>query len=188
MNREENEVQGTKQNVVAVDSNDVEQQIVDRLEAHTGEGIRHRAFTCLLFDEQRKIMLARRSPSKMLWGGYWDGTVASHPKPNESQMEAAKNRLEVELGVKPSQYGNLTVTDKFEYKSYYMNEGLEWEVCTVLEATLIDTKINPDPEEIEGIVWVDYEDMQLNPGHYRQMGLCPWLEIAMYRDFHKIGA
>ena len=36
MSREENEVQGAKQNVVAVDSNDMEQRVVDRLEAHTG--------------------------------------------------------------------------------------------------------------------------------------------------------
>ncbi|MCH2453521.1 MAG: NUDIX domain-containing protein [Halobacteriales archaeon] len=187
MSREENEVQGAKQNVVAVDSNDVEQRVVDRLEAHTGDGIRHRAFTCLLFDEQRRLMLAQRSPSKRLWGGYWDGTVASHPKPDESQVEATQNRLEVELGIKPNQYENLIVTDKFEYKSYYMNAGLEWEVCTVLEATLIDTKVNPDPEEITGILWVDYEDMQLNPLYYRQLDLCPWLEIAMYRDFNKIG-
>ena len=62
MSREENEVQGAKQNVVAVDSNDMEQRVVDRLEAHTGDGIRHRAFTCLLFDEQRRLMLAQRSP------------------------------------------------------------------------------------------------------------------------------
>ena len=175
-----------KQSVISVDSNDVEQGIVDRLEAHTGDGIRHRAFTCLLFDEDRRLMLAQRSPSKRLWGGYWDGTVASHPKPNESQIEATINRLEVELGVGPSQYENLSVTDKFEYKSYYMNEGLEWEVCTVLEATLIDIETNPDSEEIAGILWVDYEDMQGNPEYYRQLDLCPWLEIAMYRDFHNM--
>ena len=67
------------QDVVAVDAKDNEQRLVNRLEAHTGEGIRHRAFTTLLFDERGNILLAQRSPEKRLWDTYWDGTVASHP-------------------------------------------------------------------------------------------------------------
>ena len=185
MSHGDKKIQGTEQQVVAVDSEDVEIGIVDRLEAHTGDGIRHRAFTCLLFDEERRLLLAQRSPDKRLWGGYWDGTVASHPRPGEGQIEATEKRLEAELGVDSSQYEDLKITDKFEYKSYYPNEGLEWEVCTVVEATLTDIKVDPDPEEITGILWVGYEDLQFNPQYYRQLDLCPWLEIAMYRDFHK---
>lgn len=65
--------------VVAVDADDNELDIVDRLEAHTGDGIRHRAFTCLLFDEAGRLLLAQRAPAKRLWDTYWDGTVASTP-------------------------------------------------------------------------------------------------------------
>ena len=172
-----------EQSVIAVDENDEEQGLVNRLEAHTGEGTRHRAFTSLLFDEEGRILLAQRSPEKRLWDTYWDGTVASHPVKGQTQVEATQERLEEELGVTPDQYDDLRVTDRFEYKRYYMDEGLEHEVCAVLKATLLDNSLDPDPEEVGGLMWVPYERLYENPRWYRQLRLCPWFEIAMRRDF-----
>jgi isopentenyl-diphosphate delta-isomerase len=171
------------QEVVAVDADDREVDVVDRLEAHTGDGIRHRAFTCLLFDEDDRILLAQRSPEKRLWDTWWDGTVASHPSPGQSQEEATQQRLGEELGLTASQYTDLRLTDRFEYKRYYENEGLEWEVCAVLKATVTDVDLDPDPREIGGLLWVDYEHLHDHPRYYRQLRLCPWFEIAMRRDF-----
>ena len=169
--------------VVAVDADDNPEGVVNRLDAHTGKGVRHRAFTCLLFDEDGRLLLAQRSPTKRLWDGYWDGTVASHPNPDQSQVEATRVRLEEELGIAPAQYDDLAVTDVFEYKRYYLNEGVEWEVCSVLQATLSDTTLQPDEEEVGGLLWVDYEHLHDHPRFYRQLDLCPWFEIAMRRDF-----
>ena len=172
-----------QQQVIAVDADDQEEGVVNRLEAHTGEGIRHRAFTCLLFDEAGRILLAQRSPEKRLWDTCWDGTVASHPRPGQSQEDATAQRLTEELGIEPAQYRDLRVTDRFEYKRYYENEGLEWEVCAVLQATITDVDLDPDPAEIGGLLWVDYEHLHEHPRFYRQLRLCPWFEIAMRRDF-----
>lgn len=171
------------QEVVAVDADDEEVGIVDRLEAHTGDGIRHRAFTCLLFDEEGRILLAQRSPEKRLWDTCWDGTVASHPAPGQSQEAATAQRLGEELGLASDQYTDLRLTDRFEYKRYYENEGLEWEVCAVLKATVTDLDFDPDPREIGGQLWVDYEHLHDHPRYYRQLRLCPWFEVAMRRDF-----
>lgn len=168
--------------VVAVDADDNEVGVVDRLEAHTNDGVRHRAFTCLLFDEDGRLLLAQRSPHKRLWDTYWDGTVASHPAPDQSQVDATRIRLEEELGVTPDQYNDLRVTDRFEYKRYYGNEGLEWEVCAVLQATLTDTAIKPNEQEIGGVLWVDYLHLFEHPRYYRQLRFCPWFVIAMRRD------
>jgi isopentenyl-diphosphate delta-isomerase len=169
--------------VVAVDAEDNELDIVDRLEAHTGDGIRHRAFTCLLFDEAGRLLLAQRSPAKRLWDTYWDGTVASHPEPGQSQLDATRERLEEELGITPDQYTDLRETDQFEYKRFYGNEGVEWEVCAVLKATLSDTVLAPNEDEIGGLFWVDYDHLHDHPRYYRQLRFCPWFEIAMRRDF-----
>jgi isopentenyl-diphosphate delta-isomerase len=171
------------QDVIAVDADDNEQDTVNRLEAHTGDGIRHRAFTALVFDGNGNILLAQRAPNKRLWDTYWDGTVASHPVEGQTQLEATRERLEEELGISPDQYDDLRVTDKFEYKRYYMNEGLEWEVCSVLQCTLDDRSMDPDEEEVAGLMWVPYERLYENPKWYRQLRLCPWFEIAMRRDF-----
>jgi isopentenyl-diphosphate delta-isomerase len=175
--------ENAEQSVIAVDENDEKQGLVNRLDAHTGDGTRHRAFTSLLFDEEGRILLAQRSPKKRLWDTYWDGTVASHPRQGQTQVEATRQRLEEELGVTPDQYDNLRVTDRFEYKRYYMDEGVEHEVCAVLKATLLDTTLDPDPEEVGGLMWVPYERLHEHPRWYRQLRLCPWFEIAMRRDF-----
>ena len=170
------------QDVIAVDPDDEPQGTVNRLDAHTGDGIRHRAFTCLVFDEEGRILLAQRAHDKRLWDTCWDGTVASHPVEGQSQAAATRERLEEELGISPDQYDDLRVTDRFEYKRYYENAGLEWEVCAVLKVTLSDISLSPDDEEIAGLLWVDYEHLHDNPEFYRQLRLCPWFEMAMRRD------
>jgi len=175
--------ENAEQSVITVDENDEPQGLANRLDAHTGEGTRHRAFTSLLFDGEGRILLAQRSPDKRLWDTYWDGTVASHPIQGQTQVEATRERLEEELGVTPDQYDDLRVTDRFEYKRYYMDEGVEHEVCAVLKATLVDTTLDPDPDEVAGLLWVPYERLHENPRWYRQLRLCPWFEIAMRRDF-----
>jgi isopentenyl-diphosphate delta-isomerase len=171
------------QDVIAVDADDTPQGTVNRLEAHTGEGIRHRAFTALLFDTDGHVLLAQRSPDKRLWDTHWDGTVASHPVEGQSQVDATRQRLREELGVASEQYEDLRVTDRFEYKRYYLDQGVEHEVCAVLQATLTDTRLDPDPAEVAGLMWVPYERLHDHPKWYRQLRLCPWFEIAMRRDF-----
>ncbi|MFP9193207.1 NUDIX hydrolase [Natronosalvus vescus] len=170
------------QDVIAVDADDTELGVVNRLEAHTGEGTRHRAFTSLVFDQDDNILLAQRAPGKRLWGTYWDGTVASHPVQGQSQEDATRQRLEEELGITPDQYEELRLTDRFEYKRYFENAGVEHEVCAVLKTTLHDTRLDPDEEEVAGLMWVPYERLHTHPEWYRQLRLCPWFEIAMRRD------
>jgi len=174
--------ENAEQDVIAVDADDTPQGTVNRLDAHTGDGIRHRAFTALLFDEDGNVLLAQRAADKRLWDTHWDGTVASHPVEGQTQAEATEERLEEELGITPDQYDDLRVTDRFEYKRYYENAGLEWEVCAVLQATLTDTALDPNPEEVDGLMWVPYDRLDRHPEYYRQLRLCPWFEIAMQRD------
>ncbi|WP_311171728.1 NUDIX hydrolase [Halobellus ordinarius] len=173
------------QDVIAVDTDDNRTGLANRLDAHTGDGVRHRAFTCLVFDGEGRILLAQRAPNKRLWDTHWDGTVASHPVEGQTQLDATRQRLEEELGITPDQYTKLRVTDKFEYKRYYENAGLEWEVCSVLKVTLDDTSLSPDEDEIAGLLWADYEHLHEHPEWYRQLRLCPWFEIAMRRDFEE---
>ena len=172
-----------EQDVVAVDADDNEQGVVNRLDAHTGDGTRHRAFTSLVFDGDGNILLAQRAPGKRLWGSWWDGTVASHPVQGQSQEAATRQRLDEELGVSPDQYDDLRVTDRFEYKRYFENAGVEHEVCAVLKLTLDDLSLDPDEAEVAGLMWVPYERLHDHPEWYRQLRLCPWFEIAMRRDF-----
>lgn len=176
------EHENASQQVIAVDEEDNAIELVNRLDAHTGEGIRHRAFTVMVFDRNDRILLAQRSPRKRLWDTYWDGTVASHPSEGESYEEATRSRLQDELGISPDQYDDLRMTDIFEYKRYYENAGLEHEVCAVLKLTLGDETLDPNEREVAGLLWAPYHRLGDHPAWYRQLRLCPWFEIAMRRD------
>ncbi|GAA0673231.1 NUDIX domain-containing protein [Natronoarchaeum mannanilyticum] len=181
-NADEPAHENAEQDVIAVDADDNPEGLVNRLDAHTGDGIRHRAFTSLVFDGEGNILLAQRAANKRLWDTHWDGTVASHPVEGQTQKEATRQRLDEELGISPDQYDDLRVTDRFEYKRYYENAGVEHEVCAVLKLTLDDTSLDPDEEEVAGLMWVPYERLHEHPEWYRQLRLCPWFEIAMRRD------
>ena len=49
--------------------------------------------------------------------------------------------------------------------------------------TLTDTTLDPDQQEVAGLLWAPYQHLHENPRWYRQLRLCPWFEIAMRRDF-----
>jgi isopentenyl-diphosphate delta-isomerase (EC 5.3.3.2) len=174
------------QEVIAVTPDDEPIELVNRLEAHTGGGIRHRAFTCLVFDPQGRLLLAQRAPQKRLWDTHWDGTVASHPREGQTQEEATAIRLEEELGITPDQYDAIALTDRFEYRRFYLEEGVEWEVCAVLQVQLTDASLDPDEAEIAGLLWVDHEHLFAHPRWYRQLRLCPWFEIALARELGSV--
>lgn len=169
----------SQEDVIAVDPDGNERGTVDRLDAHTGDGVLHRAFTCLVFDQDGYLLLARRSPEKRLWGGYWDGTVASHPAPGEAMAEAVRQRLEEEIGVTPDQYGDVDIRDSFQYEARFQDEGLEKEVCWAAAVTLDDRSLEPDPAEVQGVIWVPFHDLKEHPDRFTDLALCPWFEIAM---------
>jgi len=90
------------QDVIAVDENDEPQGTVNRLDAHTGDGIRHRAFTALLFDEDDNVLLAQRASSASA-SGTRTGTAPSpptqsrdrarrRPRANDSKRNSASPR------------------------------------------------------------------------------------------------
>ena len=66
--------------VILVDQSGRELGVADKVECHRGPGRLHRALTCLLFDDRSRLLFARRAPTKPLWPGYWDATVATHPR------------------------------------------------------------------------------------------------------------
>lgn len=75
---------------------------VDRIEAHTGEGILHQAFLTLLVEgrgEDARLLLCRRSPLKRLWGGVLADSCAGHPLPGEDVAATTARRINEELGI-----------------------------------------------------------------------------------------
>lgn len=162
--------------LILVDKNDNPIGTEEKVKCHLPNGKLHRAFTVLLFNKDRNLLLTRRSSNKMLWPGDWDGTVASHPRQSETYVSSAERRLPEELGISCK----LDYLFKFEYHVPYKNIGSENEICGTLIGMVDDpSKIKPAKEEISDIKWVTLddllEDVKKSPHLY-----CPWMIVALY--------
>ena len=162
--------------LILVDKNDNPIGTEEKVKCHLPNGKLHRAFTVLLFNKERKLLLTRRSSNKMLWPGDWDGTVASHPRQSETFVSSAERRLPEELGISCK----LDYLFKFEYHVPYKNIGSENEICGTLIGIVDEpSKIKLVKEEIDAIKWVSLNellyDLEINPQIF-----CPWMIVALY--------
>ena len=83
-----------------------------KIAAHRGAGAFHRAFSVLLFDSQKRLLLQRRASDKVTFPDVWANSCCSHPLHSDEEMDetdyigskrAAVRKLEQELGIRPEQ-------------------------------------------------------------------------------------
>jgi len=89
------------ENVVLVDSEDNVLGVMEKLEAHQ-KGVLHRAFSVFIFNSDGEMLLQQRSALKYHSPNKWTNACCSHPRENESYINAANRRLYEELGIKCS--------------------------------------------------------------------------------------
>lgn len=162
--------------LILVDSNDNPIGTEEKVKCHLPQGKLHRAFTVLLFDRKSRLLLTRRSSSKMLWPGDWDGTVASHPRKTETYVSSAERRLPEEIGAGCS----LDYLFKFEYHVPYRVVGSENEICGTLIGIVDESfSIKLVEDEISEIRWASSDEL-LSDIKNSPQAYCPWMLVAMY--------
>ena len=166
----------TEEFLILVDKNDNPIGTEEKVKCHLPNGKLHRAFTVLLFDRNHRLLLTRRSETKMLWPGDWDGTVASHPRKTETYVSSAERRLPEEIGASCK----LDYLFKFEYHVPYKDIGSENEICgTLIGIVSDDFQMKLVEDEISEIKWISeselFSDIMKNPETY-----CPWMLLALY--------
>ena len=159
--------------VVLVDENDNRVGLEEKVRCHLPDGRLHRAFTALIFDGGGRLALGRRSGSKMLWPGFWDGTFASHPRDGESYAGSAARRMPDELG--PA--CRMETLFRFEYHAKYRDVGSENEVCATLAGRAEPASLSPVPSEIDELRWVGADELVSELGDPRPF--CPWMLAAI---------
>jgi isopentenyl-diphosphate Delta-isomerase len=160
--------------VVLVDEHDNEIGFAEKLEAHQ-KALLHRAFSVFIFNSKGELLLQQRAKSKYHSAGLWTNTCCSHPRPNELVLNAAKRRLDEEMGLV------LALEKKFDfiYKTPFDNDLTEYEFDHVFVGyTDNDPILNLD--EVESFKWKSIEeiktDLILFPNSFTS-----WFKIAIMK-------
>jgi isopentenyl-diphosphate Delta-isomerase len=83
--------------VILVNESDTPVGTREKQHAHVA-GELHRAFSVFIFDSRGRMLLQQRAFTKYHSGGLWSNSCCSHPRPGESTADAARRRLQEELG------------------------------------------------------------------------------------------
>jgi isopentenyl-diphosphate Delta-isomerase len=167
--------------LILVDEHDRGVGHLSKFLCHEGQGILHRAFSLLIFNDQGELLLQQRSASKRLWPSYWSNSCCSHPRAEETLEEATQRRLHEELGI----HCPLKFLFKFRYQAQFDETGAENELCSVYIGRYSDlVKINSD--EIQAWRWVAPEALQAEMAGDDSHRFTPWFMMEwnrIWRDF-----
>ena len=148
----------------------------DLVDAHTGEGKLHKAFSVYVFRKNRsEILIQQRSTQKMLWPGIWANTCCSHPVELVTPQIAGERRLKEELGFTCP----LTPVTNFVYRAEDpLKRGVEHEHVTILRGDDPAGEVKADPAEVMAYTWMPIPDLQKDmndhPDHY-----APWFHQGL---------
>lgn len=162
----------SRNKVVLVNRNDEVKGTMEKMKAHY-DGVLHRAFSILIFNEAGEILLQRRALSKYHSPGLWTNACCSHPQLDERYKEGAEERLMAEMGFTVS----LKEVHHFIYKASFENGLTEHEFDRVFIGDY-NGDVPFNLEEVDAIKWLTveslYEDMEKNPNEYTE-----WFKILM---------
>jgi isopentenyl-diphosphate Delta-isomerase len=148
------------------------------VEAHTGGGKLHLAFSAYIFaKDRRKLLIHRRAKDKMLWPEkWWTNTCCSHPFPGETPRQAGERRLKEELGIECV----LSAGPSFVYRAEEPEgRGVEREYVTTLYGGMEETApLKPAPTEILEWKWALTHDL-LADFKWHPENYTPWFILGL---------
>jgi isopentenyl-diphosphate delta-isomerase len=157
--------------VVLVDINDNQIGLMEKMEAHE-KAMLHRAFSVFVFNNKGEMLLQKRAITKYHCGGMWANTCCSHPRENETNMDAAIRRLKEEMGIVTP----LSEIFNFTYKAKLDKNLTEHEFDHVFVG-YYDGEVLLNKDEVEdyyfGTIDEINKQIELNPTNYT-----PWFLIA----------
>jgi len=160
--------------VILVNEQDQVLGTMPKLQAHE-EGKLHRAFSIFIFNASGALLLQQRAFGKYHSGGKWTNTCCSHPRPGEDTAEAAKRRLEEEMGMDCE----MQYVFSFQYQAEVGSGLIEHEYDHVYFG-LSEQIPNLNTEEVYAYKYIGMQDLktdlQQNPDDYTA-----WLKIAFER-------
>ena len=162
--------------VILVDEHDNAIGKMEKQQAHV-EGVLHRAFSIFIFNSKKELLLQKRASTKYHCGGMWTNTCCSHPRENESVVDAANRRLQEEMGMQSL----LKPIFTFVYKAEFANGLTEHEFDHVFFGESNEMP-SINIEEVEDFRFVGIEELQ-NEIKETPQNFTPWFLIALDRVY-----
>lgn len=160
--------------VVLVNPQDEVLGLMEKMQAHEN-GLLHRAFSVFLFNKKGEMLLQQRAAGKYHSPLQWTNACCSHPRENESYLDAAKRRLKEELGI----FTELTPRFHFLYKADVGQNLWEHELDHVFTGDY-DGEFELNPDEVAEIKYISIENLEseitVYPERYTEWFKIIWQE------------
>lgn len=182
----QSEMMGEMCLVVDIDDNVIGAE--SKLSCHKDDGIRHRAFSVLIFDSQGRLLVQKRSTQKITFPGVWANSCCSHPLDIESEntgndgvKNAARRKLDQELGIPMgiSEDWAFQHIGRMEYSCRWNEDWIEREVDHIMVVNS-DTEVEHNENEISEVRWVDSDEisrMMSGEGDWSGEVIAPWFRL-----------
>ena len=156
-----------------------------KLSCHNGEGLRHRAFSVLIFDNIGRLLIQKRSEHKITFPGVWANSCCSHPLDTDSEREsgqgainAAKRKMTQELGISSEESNSWDFhhMGRMEYSCRWDDEWIEREIDHILIVSA-EPQVSHNENEISDVIWADsdtIEQMMTGTGKWADEIIAPW--------------
>lgn len=142
------------QSVLLVDEQDQVIGTAEKMKAHY-DGALHRAFSVLIFNSKKELLLQQRASQKYHSGGLWTNTCCGHPTNPENTLEDARQRLKFEMGI----CTEIQPTFNFQYFVDFGNGLFEHEIDHVFVGNYEgDIPFNAD--EVAEFKWLSLEKLE----------------------------
>ncbi|UFK97315.1 isopentenyl-diphosphate Delta-isomerase [Kaistella faecalis] len=161
-----------EEQVVLVSEKDEILGVMDKMQAHEN-GILHRAFSVFLFNDKGEMLLQKRAADKYHSPNQWTNAVCSHPRLEETYLEAAERRLKEELGIETP----LTYRFNFLYKADVGQNLWEHELDHVFTGNF-EGEFKLNEEEVSEVRYISIDEldkeMSANPESFTE-----WFKIIL---------
>ncbi|RDA94783.1 hypothetical protein CP533_4225 [Ophiocordyceps camponoti-saundersi (nom. inval.)] len=159
------------------------------LMTNINEGLTHRAFSVILFNEKNELLLQQRASEKITFPDLWSNTVCSHPlaiptetgstlpKATEGARRAAQRKLDHELGIGKEQ----APLEEFHFltRMHYTaaSDGI-WGENEITHIFIIkaNVNLNVNPNEVKNTAYVSADELKKRL-HDSASDFTPWFRL-----------
>ncbi|WP_292008284.1 isopentenyl-diphosphate Delta-isomerase [Chryseobacterium sp.] len=163
--------------VVLVNPQDEVLGLMEKQQAHIN-GLLHRAFSVFLFNSSGEMLLQKRAAKKYHSPYQWTNAVCSHPRDNETYLEAANRRLKEELGI----FTELSEKFHFIYKADVGNGLWEHELDHVFTG-FFEGDFHLNKDEVEEVRYISMKDLDKEISEHPE-NFTEWFKIILEEYKH----